>query len=175
LKKEYDFSVVGMLMDDQGGEHSATRLFEIAEKIFDAAVGNGFKPTEIFFDCTVFPLAIDMPMQPGVPGYTNVTFETIKMIRNDSKMKDVHFTMGVSNSSRDLPARKIGIMRAYVHCAMKRGADAGIVNPKHKLYAGEPAQELIDLVEAYAAMDGSPEKSTDAMMLMGKFCREAKK
>lgn len=175
LKKEYDFAVVGMLMSEEGGTHSADKLFEIAEKIFDEAVDKyGFKPTEIFFDCTVFPLAIDMPMQPGVPGYTNVTFETIHRIRNNPKMKDVHFTMGVTNSARDLPARKIGIMRAYVHCAMKRGADAGIVNPKHKLHEGEPAQDLVELVEAYAAMDGSPEKSTDAMMLMGKFCQEAK-
>lgn len=181
LKKEYDFAVVGMLMSEDkptgpGGSHSVDELFNIAEKIFDQAVDKyGFKPTEIFFDCTVFPLAIDMPMQPGAAGYTYRTFETIKKIRNNPKMKDVHFTMGVTNSARDLPARKIGIMRAYVHCAMKRGADAGIVNPKHKLHEGQPAQDLIDLVEAYAAMDGSAEKNTDAMMLMGKFCQEAKK
>jgi len=181
LKKDYDYALVGMLMSEDkptgpGGSHSVDELFNIAEQLFDEATEKyGFKPTEIFFDCTVFPLAIDMPMEPGVPGYTYRTFKTIKKIRNDPKMKDVHFTMGVSNSARDLPCRKTGIMRAFVHAAMKRGADAGILNPKHHLYEGKVAPELADLVEAYAAMDGSAEKSTDAIMLMGKFCQEAKK
>ncbi len=35
----------------------------MAKKIFDAATGKyGFLPDDIFFDTTVFPLAIDMPM-----------------------------------------------------------------------------------------------------------------
>ena len=43
-------------------------------------------------------------------------------------MKGVHFSMGVSNSCRDLPGRKIGICRAYVEVGMRYGLDAGIVN-----------------------------------------------
>ncbi|MFA7485673.1 MAG: methylenetetrahydrofolate reductase C-terminal domain-containing protein, partial [Phycisphaerae bacterium] len=181
LKKDYDYAFVGLLMSEDaptgpGGSHSVDELYSLAKKIFEEAVGKyGFKPTEIFFDSTVFPLAIDMPMQPDVPGYTYRTFETIKKIKSDPKMKDVHFTMGVSNCARDLPCRKIGIMRAYVHTAMKYGCDAGIVNVKHHLYEGQPDPDLLKLVEAYALMDGSMDKCTDAMMLMGKFCQEAKK
>jgi len=74
LKKKYDFSFVGLLMSEEkpsgpGGSHSVDELYTLARQLFDKAVNEyGFKPHEIFFDSTVFPLAIDMPMEPGVPG-----------------------------------------------------------------------------------------------------------
>lgn len=181
LKNDFDYAFIGLLMSEgkptgPGGSHSVDELFSLAGQTFDEATGKyGFKPNEIFFDSTVFPLAIDMPMQPDVPGYTYRTFETIKKIKNDAKMNDVHFSLGFSNCARDLPGRKIGIMRAFVHTAMKYGCDAGIVNVKHHLHQGQPDPELVKLVEAYAAMDGSLEKCSEAMMLMSKFCQEAKK
>ena len=133
-------------------------------------MAHGFKPEEIFFDSTVFPLAIDMPMMPGVPGYTYRAFETIKAIKNDPDMQGVHFSMGVSNSCRDLPGRKIGICRAYVEKAMEYGLDAGIVNTAHK-FGSKPADpKLVELVSAYAAMDGDMDKTNDAIELMGEFC-----
>jgi hypothetical protein len=36
----------------------------------------------------------------------------------------------------------------------------------------EPAPELMELVDAYARLNGSAEKLSKAMELMGKFCRE---
>ena len=181
LKAEYDFSFIGLLMSEgqpsgPGGSHSVDELFGLAKEIFDKAVDSyGFKPEEIYFDSTVFPLAIDMPMEPGVPGYTYRAFETIKKIRNDPRMKDVHFSMGVSNCCRDLPCRKVGIARAYVEKAMEYGLDAGIVNVAHH-FGEKPADaELVKLVDAFAKMDGSSERTTDAMMLMGQFCAAAKK
>jgi methylenetetrahydrofolate reductase (NADPH) len=181
LKKHFDFVFIGLLMSEDkptgpGGSHSIDELYNLAKQIFDAATRQyGFEPNEIFFDSTVFPLAIDMPMQPGVPGYTYRAFETMKKIKADAKMKGVHCSLGVSNCARDLPGRKIGIMRAYVHTAMQYGCDAGIVNPRHKLYTGEPDPELMKLVAAYAQMDGSMEKCNDAMALMSSFCRSTKK
>jgi cobalamin-dependent methionine synthase I len=148
----------------------------IARRIFDKAVDEyGFKPEEIFFDSTVFPLAIDMPMEPGVPGYTYRAFETIKQIKTDERMKNAHCSLGISNCARDLPGRKIGICRAYVEKAMKYGLDAGIVNTKHQ-FGKKPADpELVKLVDAYAKLDGSPEKMTEAMQLMGEFCKNNRK
>jgi cobalamin-dependent methionine synthase I len=175
LKKDYDYAFVGLLMAESGQSHSVDELYALAKQIFDDAVGKyGFKPEEIFFDSTIFPLAIDMPMQPGEPSYTYKTFETIKKIKSDPEMKGVHFTGGISNCARDLPARKTGIMRAFVHKAMEYGMDSGIVNVKHHLSQGEPAPELLKLVDAYAKMDGSPDKMTEAMMLMGKFCQQSR-
>ncbi len=178
LKKKYDFAFIGLLIGEEaptgpGGSHSVEELYSLAKKIFDVAVGQyGFKNNEIFFDSTVFPLAIDMPMEPNVPGYTYRTFETIKKIKSDRKMKGVHCSLGVSNCARDLPGRRIGICRAYVAVAIEYGLDAAIVNVAHHYGQVEPAPELMELVDAYAKMDGSAERTNKAMELMGKFCRE---
>jgi methylenetetrahydrofolate reductase (NADPH) len=181
LKKDYDFSFIGLLVSEDkptgpGGSHSVDELYGLAKRIFERAVGQyGFRPEQIFFDSTVFPLAIDMPMEPGVPGYTYRTFETIKRIRSDAAMKGVHCSLGVSNSVRDLPARKIGVCRAYVAKAMEYGLDAGIVNTSHQYGSVEPPPELLELVGAYTQMDGSTEKMSKAMELMGQFCRQNRK
>ena len=176
LKEQWDFAFVGLLISESGKAPSIDELYSLAKQIFDEAVGKyGFRPEEIFFDSTIFPLAIDMPMQPGEPSYTYKTFETIKKIKSDPDIKGVHFIGGISNCARDLPGRKIGVMRAFVHKAMEYGMDAGIVNVKHHLSEGEPAPELLQLVDAYAKMDGSAERMTEAMTLMSKFCQECRK
>jgi len=176
LKRDYDFAFVGMLMPESGQNHGVDELYSIARQIYDEAVTKyGFKAEEIFFDATIFPLAIDMPMQPEQSSYTYKTFETIKKIKNDPQMQNCHFTGGISNCARDLPARKVGVMRAFVHRAMECGMDSGIVSAKHHLDKGEADAELLKLVDAFAAMDGSAEKLTEAMMLMGQFCQANRK
>lgn len=180
LKKDFDFAFVGLLVSEDaatgpGGSHSVDELYSLARRIFHSAVAeHGFAPEEIFFDSTVFPLAIDMPMAPGVPGYTYRAFETIRRIRSDPQMKGVHCSLGISNCARDLPARKIGICRAYAAKAMEYGLDAAIVNVAHHYGEVEPAADLLELVDAYARMDGSPEAMIRAMDLMGKFCRASR-
>ena len=180
LKKEYDFAVVGLLVSEDkpggaGGAHSVGELYSLAKEIFAEAVGKyGFASGEIFFDSTVYPLAIDMPMEPGVPGYTYRAFETIKKIKTDPEMEGVHFSLGVSNCFRDLPARKVGVCRAYIEKAMEYGLDTAIVNTAHK-YGTVPADpELVTMVDAFAKMDGSAERMNDAMMLMGNFCQQSR-
>ena len=177
LKKQYDFAFVGLLMSESAKSPSIDELCSLAKQIFDEAVGKyGFRPEEIFFDSTIFPLAVDMPMQPGEPSYTHKTFETIKKIKSDPDMKGVHFTGGITNCARDLPGRKIGVMRAFVHKAMEYGMDAGIVNVEHHLSEGQPAPELLQLVDAYAS-DHTPfiKRGIEAMALMSKFCQECRK
>ena len=53
--------------------------------------------------------------------------------------------------------------------------DTAIVNVAHDYGLVEPAAELLELVDAYAKMDGSAESMNRAMELMGKFCRENRK
>ena len=180
LKKEYDFSFIGLLVSEDkptgpGGSHSVEELYGLAKQIFDKAMKYGFKPQEIFFDSTVFPIAIDMPMEPGVPGYTYRAFETIKRIKTDPKMKDCHFSLGVSNSCRDLPGRKIGICRAYVAKAMEYGLDAGIVNVAHR-YGETPADaELLKAGGRVRQTGRHHGQANDAMTLMGQFCASCRK
>lgn len=83
--------------------------------------------------------------------------------------------LGVSNCVRDLPARKIGVCRAYVAKAIEYGLDAVIANVAHHYGQVEPAAELLELVDAFAKMDGSVQSLNKAMQLMGKFCRQARK
>jgi cobalamin-dependent methionine synthase I len=181
LKKDYDFSFIALLVGEEasagpGGSGSVDELYSIAEHIFTAALDEyDFAPDKIFFDSTVFPLAIDMPMEPGVPGYTYRAFETIKKIKSDPRMKDAHCSLGVSNCARDLPSRRVGVCRAYVAKAMEYGLDAAIVNVGHHYGQVEPDPELVELVDAFAGLDGSPDRLNRAMELMGKFCRENRK
>jgi len=180
LKKDFDYAFIGLLVGEKlptgpGGSHSVDELYSLARQIFEKAVEEyGFKPAEIYFDSTVFPLAIDMPMEPNVPGYTYRAFETIRKIKDDPKMNGVHCSLGVSNCARDLPGRKIGVCRAYVAKAVEYGLDAAIVNVAHHYGLVEPPAELLELVDAYAKMDGSVESLNKAMELMGKFCRESR-
>ena len=178
LKKDYDFSFIGLLLSEEkssgpGGSHSVDELFGFARQIFEAATGEyGFEPGDIYFDSTVFPLAIDMPLEPGVPGYTYRTFETIKKIKTDPQMKDCHCSLGISNCARDLPGRRIGICRAYIAKAMEYGLDAAIVNVAHGYGQKDPDPELVETIDAFAKMDGSGEKVGVAMEQMNKLCQD---
>ena len=179
VKKKYDYSFVGLLVSENkpggaGGSHSVDELYCLAKRIFAEASRHGFRAEEIFFDSTVYPLAIDLPIEPGVPGYTYRAFETIRKIKADPEMEGVHFSLGVSNCFRDLPARKVGVCRAYVAKAMEYGLDAAIVNTAHKYGTIEADPELTKMVDAFAKMDGSAERMNEAMMLMGKFCQQSR-
>jgi len=70
LKRDYDFSFVGLLVSEEkatgpGGSHSVDELYNLAKQLFDAAMRHGFKPEQIFFDSTVFPLARKPPAKAG--------------------------------------------------------------------------------------------------------------
>jgi len=58
---------------------------------------------------------------------------------------------------------------------MEYGLDSAIVNVSHHYGSVEPAPEMLELVDAYAKMDGSAEKTGKAMELMARFCRESRK
>ena len=176
-KRDYDYKFIGLLVaeDQSSMKHPVDQMYEMAKKIFNRAMEFGFKAEDIFFDSTVFPLAIDMPMNPGQSSYCYNAFETIKKIKSDPQMKGVHCSLGVSNSVRDLPGRKIGVCRAYVEVAMEAGLDAAILNPAHHYGESAADAEIVKMVRAFAALDGDVSKLTNAMDLMGKFCRENKK
>ncbi|MHC4417376.1 MAG: methylenetetrahydrofolate reductase C-terminal domain-containing protein [Planctomycetota bacterium] len=181
MKKDFDFAFVGLLVSEQaaaglGVSHSVDELYSLAGQIFEAAVKRyGFKPHEIFFDCTVSPLVTDSPKEPNIPSCTYRAFETIKKIKSDPELKGVHCSLGISDCVRDLAGRRIGVCRAYVAKAMEYGLDAGIVNVAHHYGLVKPAPDLLELVDAYANMDGSPGRMNKAATLMSKFREENRK
>ena len=50
-----------------------------------------------------------------------------------------------------------------------------ILNTAHRYGSVEPDAELLKLVDAFAKMDGSPDRFNEAMKLMARFCRECRK
>jgi len=180
LRRKYPFKAIGLLVDDKkaeaDGAYSVNALYDMALTIFHAATQQyGFQSDDLFFDSTVFPLAIDMPMMPGNPGYTCRAFEAIRKIMNDPQMKGVNTSLGISNCARDLPGRKVGLCRAYLAVAQNYGLNAAIVNVMHAYGQKPPAPELVQLVQAFADQDGSEQPSLNAMKLMTNFCRETRK
>ena len=180
LRREYPFKVIGLLVDDKtadvDGIYSVDQFYEMARSIFSAATDRfGFSPEDLFFDTTVFPLAIDMPMTPGAPSYTYRAFEVIRKIMNDRNMQGVHTVLGISNCVQDLPGRKIGVCRAYLAVARKYGLDAAIVNVMHQYDQKPPAADLVELVEVFARQDGSEVASQKAVKIMTEFCRVNRK
>ena len=180
LRRQYPFKVIGLLVDDKkartDGACSVDALYDMALTIFAAATQKyHFQPDDLFFDSTVFPLAIDMPMMPGNPGYTCRAFEAIKKIMTDPHMKGVHTSLGISNCARDLPGRKVGLCRAYLAVAQNYGLDAAIVNVTHNYGTIPPDPQLVRLVQAFADQDGAEPSNLHAMKLMTEFCRQTRK
>jgi hypothetical protein len=180
LKRQYDYKLAGLLENieqliSQSGTNSIDQLCSSAKKIFDKTVEKyGFKPGDLFFELNVCPLAADQLQADGLPGRTFVAFETVKKIRQDLQMTGVHFLIRPSAVGKKLP-RSIGVCRAFVEKAMEYGIDAAFVNVGHQ-YGLIPADpELLELVDAYAKMDGSAGSKEKAVMLMNKFCRQNQK
>jgi 5,10-methylenetetrahydrofolate reductase len=181
LRSRYPFKFIGLLVDiastgSEGSYYGIDELCAMARMIFRAAIGTyGFKPEDIFFDSTVFPLVIDMPMAADTPGYTYRTFETMRRIKADREMKGVHLSLGITNAVRDLPGRRTGVTRAYLAKAMEYGLDAAIVNVMHDYGKRPPAAELLDFVGVFARQDGSAAAAQRAVGAMMEFCRANRK
>jgi methylenetetrahydrofolate reductase (NADPH) len=181
LKKSYDFKFVGLLEDieqpaGQIASSSINDLHSFARQIFDKAVREyGFKPGEIFFELGLSPLSEDLPADDNVGGHTYVTFEAIKKIKQDPQMKGSCCLIRASIAIQGLPGRRIGVCRAYLTRAMEYGLDAAFVDVMHQYAVVAPDLELLDLVDAYATMDGSPKSKGKAVMLIDRFCQQNQK
>ncbi len=181
LRSRYPFKFIGLLVDikltgSEGSYYGVDELYGMAQTIFRAATEKySFKPEDILFDSTVFPLAIDIQMMPDTPGYTYRTFETIRKIKSDPAMRSVHLSLGITNAVRDLPGRKTGVCRAYLAKAEEYGLDAAIVNVMHDYGRRSPAPELLEFVDAFAKQNGSAESSERVINLMLQFCQANRK
>jgi len=158
------FNIVYMLMDNtsdasgMGEVATPEQLEQAALEFFHRARGKGFEPSQIFFDTTVIPLAIEFSRY-GQPGYNYTSIETIRRVTHNPEMKGVQAVLGITNLVRDFPpGRKIGLLRAYLKLAMDAGLSAAIVDPRQEFGIKPPEdQEILDIVGAFLKQDGSPE------------------
>ena len=176
MRKEYDFGIVVSLQDseqnnDKNGNERVENLYLSARKIFDKLINYGFKPEEVFFEMEVCPLDSDLQQNDGIAAGMYITFETAKKIKNDRKMSGVHRVLCPSKACRKL-RRSIGITRAYLDRALRYGFDTAFVNVTLQFGKVEPDVELLKLVDAFAKMDGSPERKEVAANQIRDFVKD---
>ena len=119
---EYGCDVIALAMDGMKIPETSEKRLEIIDTIMVASRHAGIRDDKVYLD----PLAMTIATanQSAV-----VACETIR--RAKEKYSEVHFTMGLSNISFGLPARR-QINRAFLTLAMQAGLDSAILDPLDK-------------------------------------------
>jgi 5-methyltetrahydrofolate--homocysteine methyltransferase len=119
---EHGCEVIALAMDDKKIPETYEKRLEIIDKVLAATRAANVPDNKIYVD----PLAMTIATanQSAV-----MACETIRAVHE--KYPDVHFTMGLSNISFGLPARK-QINRAFLTLAMQAGLDSAILDPLDK-------------------------------------------
>jgi len=160
MRRTYKFSIIGLLMGQQGVLKSSEEMYEAAKSIFKEAQKYGFQPEEIFFDTVTLGITFDSPISElgeFKPSHTYNSFNAIKKIMTDPEMKGVNTVLGVSNWSHDVKRRRIGHNRAFIEVARRYGLNSVIIDVMQD-YGIKPApKELVQLVEMFASLDGGEE------------------
>jgi 5,10-methylenetetrahydrofolate reductase len=161
------FNIVFMLMDSAGADASGMgggdsitpeSLEQNALEFFREATKRGFEPSQVFFDTTVIPLAVEFS-RFDQPGFNYTAIETLRRIHKNPEMKGVNSILGITNLTRNFPpGRKIGILRAYLKLAMDAGLTAAIVDVRHG-YGEKPPddEEIVEIVRAFLEHEGTTE------------------
>jgi methylenetetrahydrofolate reductase (NADPH) len=178
LRKIYPCSIVVPLTEGTQTKASPPgRLtdaqFELAEQSFaKATAACGFLPGDIILEVPVVPVALDTRPEDDGASLTRKTFETVSRIRSSRRFKGVRVALAVEDSGHNFPARKIGLCRAYTAKAMEYGMNAVVADIGRSYGTSEPDAELLQLVEAYAEIDGSSGTWDRAEKLLDTFCRK---
>ena len=119
---EHGCEVIALAMDDKKIPETYEKRMEVIDKVIAATRAANVPDNKIYVD----PLAMTIATanQSAV-----IACDTIRGIHE--KYPDVHFTMGLSNISFGLPARK-QINRAFLTLAMQAGLDSAILDPLDK-------------------------------------------
>lgn len=119
LVAEHGCEVIALAMDDKKIPETFDKRMEVIDKIIEATRAAGVPDDKVYID----PLAMTIATmnQSAV-----IACDTIRAAHE--KYSDAHFTMGLSNISFGLPARK-QINRAFLTLAMQAGLDSAIMDP----------------------------------------------
>lgn len=118
LVKEYDASVIGLCMDDEGIPGTPQERFQVAAKIIERADQLGIPATNIVID----PLALTMGSDHEAG---RIAIETIELVVEEF---GVNVTMGCSNISFGMPDRE-HIDSTFIAMAILAGMTCPITNP----------------------------------------------
>jgi 5-methyltetrahydrofolate--homocysteine methyltransferase len=119
---EHGCEVIALAMDDKKIPETTEKRLEIIDKVIAATRAGGVADDKVYVDPLVMTIAT--ANQSAV-----IAYETIRAVHE--QYPEVHFTMGLSNISFGLPARK-QINRAFLILAMQNGLDSAILDPLDK-------------------------------------------
>jgi methylenetetrahydrofolate reductase (NADPH) len=181
FKNQHDFSMICTFGDNDSSPMESLvtdidKTIDTAKQIVNKATNEyRFMPEQIFFDAGTAMLTKDLPEKPGIASQTYKAFRIIKSIKHDSATKKCHCLLNTNMAMFGIPARSVGVCRAYVAKAMEYGLDAAFADVTRH-YGESPADaKLLELVDAYIEMDGSPDKRANAEKLMSGLSAGAKK
>jgi len=119
IAAEHSCEVIALAMDDMKIPETYEKRLEVIDLVMVATRAAGVPDEKIYVD----PLAMTIATanQSAI-----MACETIRTVKE--KYPEVHFTMGLSNISFGLPARK-QINRAFLTLAMQAGLDSAILDP----------------------------------------------
>jgi cobalamin-dependent methionine synthase I len=119
LVAEHGCEVIALAMDGKRIPETCEKRMEVIERVLDATRACGISDEKVYVD----PLAMTVAT---VNRSAVIACDTIRAVR--AKYPEVHFTMGLSNISFGLPARK-QINRGFLILAMQAGLDSAILDP----------------------------------------------
>ena len=123
---EHGCEVIALAMDDKHIPKTYEKRIEIIDTILAATRAAEVPDDKVYVDPLVMTIATENQS-------ANIACDTIRAVHE--KYPDVHFTMGLSNISFGLPARK-QINRAFLTLAIQAGLDSAIMNPMDKELVG---------------------------------------
>lgn len=120
LAQEYDASIVGLTMDENGIPGDVNGRTEIALKILASAMEHGIPTDKLFIDPVILPVNADQRQPANV----------MKAIGEFKLLSDPppHIIVGLSNISQGTKQRPL-INRTYLVMCMAHGLDAAILDP----------------------------------------------
>lgn len=142
IVKKYGASVLGLTMDKEGIPQSASKRYEIAQRIYKKALSYGIAKEDIYIDCLTLTVSAQQEQAK----------ETLKAIELVKQNLGLHCVLGVSNISFGLPQR-IHITTNFLIQAMYCGLDLPIVNPNTK--------EIMDAIYSFKVLSGEDESCTN--------------
>jgi 5-methyltetrahydrofolate--homocysteine methyltransferase len=119
LVAEHKCPVIALAMDDNGIPETCGGRMDVVHKVMQASRSSGVPDENMYIDPLVMTLATNTES-------AQITLETMRIIKQE--YPDVHTSMGLSNISFGLPARK-NINRIFLTLALAAGLDSAIVDP----------------------------------------------
>lgn len=119
---EHGCEVIALALDDKKIPETFDKRMEVIDKVMEHTRAAGVADDKVYVD----PLAMTIATmnQSAV-----IACDTIRAVH--AKYMDVHFTMGLSNISFGLPARK-QVNRGLLILAIQAGLDSAILDPLDK-------------------------------------------